>query len=383
MSTSAAGTDLVGKVLTVRGAVSPDNLGITLMHEHLFVDLRKNHLPHLKLVEIEGRSEPIYSTEDFPATELALWEAKVGLGNLHLAIELQPIADNFVLADEEQAVMEVTEFKDRGGGTIVDVTSIGLKRDPLGLQRVSESTGLHVIMGTGFYQKVFHPEDMDSRSVEELTDEIVRDVTVGVGDTGVRSGIIGEIGVNGDPITANETKSIRAAARASVLTGGAVSFHRGGLGAERHRSLDIVAEEGADLGRVILGHADEIADDLPLMLEVLERGVYVQFDLIGRTQPLTREVLKGEYRDMPGPSITMVVGQAIPRLMERGYEDRILLSHDVCWKVHLKKFGGFGFSYILEKFLPHLRDLGVTDRQIDKIMVHNPAAVLPFVPPGV
>jgi len=383
MSTSAAGTDLVGKVLTVRGAVSPDNLGTTLMHEHLFVDLRKNHLPHLKLVEIEGRSEPIYSTEDFPATELALWEAKVGLGNLHLAIELQPIADNFVLADEEQAVKEVTEFKDRGGGTIVDVTSIGLKRDPLGLQRVSESTGLHVVMGTGFYQKVFHPEDMDSRSVEELTDEIVRDVTVGVGDTGVRSGIIGEIGVNGDPITANETKSIRAAARASVLTGGAVSFHRGGLGAERHRSLDIVAEEGADLGRVILGHADEIADDLPLMLEVLERGVYVQFDLIGRTQPLTREVLKGEYRDMPGPSITMVVGQAIPRLMERGYEDRILLSHDVCWKVHLKKFGGFGFSYILEKFLPHLRDLGVTDRQIDKMMVHNPAAVLPFVAPGV
>jgi len=383
MSTSAAGTDLVGKVLTVCGAVSPDNLGTTLMHEHLFVDLRKNHLPHLKLVEIEGRSEPIYSTEDFPATELALWEAKVGLGNLHLAIELQPIADNFVLADEEQAVKEVTEFKDRGGGTIVDVTSIGLKRDPLGLQRVSESTGLHVVMGTGFYQKVFHPEDMDSRSVEELTDEIVRDVTVGVGDTGVRSGIIGEIGVNGDPITANETKSIRAVARASVLTGGAVSFHRGGLGAERHRSLDIVAEEGADLGRVILGHADEIADDLPLMLEVLERGVYVQFDLIGRTQPLTREVLKGEYRDMPGPSITMVVGQAIPRLMERGYEDRILLSHDVCWKVHLKKFGGFGFSYILEKFLPHLRDLGVTDRQIDKMMVHNPAAVLPFVAPGV
>lgn len=383
MSTSAAGTDLVGKVLTVRGAVSPDNLGTTLMHEHLFVDLRKNHLPHLKLVEIEGRSEPIYSTEDFPATELALWEAKVGLGNLHLAIELQPIADNFVLADEEQAVKEVTEFKDRGGGTIVDVTSIGLKRDPLGLQRVSESTGLHVVMGTGFYQKVFHPEDMDSRSVEELTDEIVRDVTVGVGDTGVRSGIIGEIGVNGDPITVNETKSIRAAARASVLTGGAVSFHRGGLGAERHRSLDIVAEEGADLGRVILGHADEIADDLPLMLEVLERGVYIQFDLIGRTQPLTREVLKGEYRDMPGPSITMVVGQAISRLMERGYEDRILLSHDVCWKVHLKKFGGFGFSYILEKFLPHLRDLGVTDRQIDKMMVHNPAAVLPFVAPGV
>ena len=371
--------DLAGQVLTVRGPVAPDQLGVTLMHEHLFLDLRKAHLPHVKLVEIEGRSEPIYTTEDFPATELALWETKVGLGNLHRDVELEPIADNYVLADEEQAVKEVMEFSDRGGGTIVDVTSIGLKRDPLALRRVSEGTGLHLVMGTGFYQKVFHPEDMDSRSVEELTDEIVRDVTIGVGDTGVRSGIIGEIGVNGDPITANEAKSIRAAARASVVTGGAISFHRGGMLGERHQSLDIVAEEGGDLGRVILGHADEISYELPLMLELLERGAYIQFDLIGRTHPLTGAVLKGQSPNVPGVSITMAVGQAIPQLIERGYEDRILLSHDVCWKVHLKRFGGFGYSYILEKFLPHLRNLGVTEAQIDKMMVHNPAAILPFV----
>ena len=370
--------DLAGKVMTVRGPVAPDQLGVTLMHEHLFLDMRKGNLPHLKLVHVEGRYEPIRTTEDFPATELAVWEAKVGLGNLHLARDVAPIADNYVLEDEELAVSEVLEFRKRDGGTIVDVTSIGLKRDPLALRRVSEGTGLNIVMGTAFYQKVFHPEDMDSRSVEELTDQIVRDVAVGVADTGVRSGIIGEVGVNGDPITPNEIKSIRAAARASMATGAAISFHRGGLGAERQQTLDIVEEEGVDLGRVILGHADEIANDLPLMLELLERGVYIEFDLIGRTQALTPGVLRIQ-RDTPEPSITAVVAEAVPRLIEHGYEDRVLLSHDVCWKVHLKKFGGFGYSYILEKFLPHLRNLGVTEAQIDKMMVANPAAILPFV----
>ena len=380
MSPSTA--ELTGRVLTVRGPVSPESLGQTLMHEHLFVDLRKAHWPHLKLVEIEGRSEPIYTTEDFPATEIPVWEAKVGLGNLHRAIELEPILDNYVLADEALAVEEVMEFKSRGGGTVVEVTSIGLKRDPLAMRRVSEATGLHVVMGTGFYQKVFHPEDMDYRTVEELTDEIVRDVTEGVGGTDVRAGVIGEIGVNGDPITANETRSIRAAARASVATGGPISFHRGGRLGERHQSLDIVAEEGGDLDRTILGHSDEMAYEIPLMLELLERGVYIQFDLIGRTAPLTPSVLKGQYGNEPGVSITLAVARAIVELIAHGYEDRLLLSHDVCWKVHLKRFGGFGYSYILEKFLPYLRDLGVTEPQIDKMMVRNPATVLPFAAPN-
>ena len=312
-----------------------------------------------------------------------MWEAKVGLGNLHRAIELEPILDNYVLADEALAVEEAMEFKNRGGGTLVEVTSIGLKRDALAMRRVSEATGLHVVMGTGFYQKVFHPEDMDDRTVEELTDEIVRDVTEGVGGTDVRAGVIGEIGVNGDPITANETKSIRAAARAAVATGGPISFHRGGRLGERHQSLDIVAEEGADLGRTILGHSDEMAYEIPLMLELLERGVYIPVRPDRRrTAPLTPSVLRGQYRNEPGVSITIAVARAIPELIAHGYEDRLLLSHDVCWKVHLKRFGGFGYSYILEKFLPYLRDLGVTESQIDKMMVRNPAAILPFVAPG-
>ena len=105
--------------------------------------------------------------------------------------------DNLRLSDEQTAIAEVSEFKTHGGRTIVDVTSLGLERHPLALRRVANATGLHIVMGTSWYGKPWHPPDMDSRSVESLTDEIVRDVTVGAGDTGIRPGIIGEVGAQG------------------------------------------------------------------------------------------------------------------------------------------------------------------------------------------
>ena len=372
---------LSGKVLTVRGPVDPGSLGTTLMHEHLFLDLRKTHMPHVLSVDLAGRSEPLLTSDDFPATELAMWEAKLDLDNLHAARNVEPIADNYILSDEAVAVAEVMEFRDRGGGTIVDVTSIGLKRDPKALLRVSETTGLHIVMVTGYYQRVYHPVDMDHRSVEDLMEVIVSDVTTGVGGTDIRSGIIGEIGVNGGPITANEEKSIRAAGKASLITGAPISLHRGGVGSERHRTLDILEEEGVDLGRVILGHSDEIADDLGLMLELLERGTYVQLDLIGRVEVVMKIDRLGPGEGI-GPSVTARDAEAVPLLIEAGYEDKVLLSHDVCWKTHLKKYGGFGYSYILEHFIPHLRNKGVAESSIEKMMVTNPARILAFVEPG-
>ena len=370
----------IGKVITVRGRVDPELIGITLMHEHLFLDLRKNHLPHPLAVDVPGRSEPLITSDDFPATELEIWESKLDSKNLHLANTLAPISDNYLLTDETVAINEVNSFKKSGGGTIVDVTSIGLKRDPEALRRVSEATGLHLVMGTGYYQKVFHPEDMDERTVENLTSEIVQDITVGIRGTGIRAGVIGEIGVNGEPITFNEEKSIRAATRASLLTGAAITFHRGGTRSERHTTLDLVASEGGDLGRVILGHSDEIADDFQLMKDLLAREVYIQFDLIGREYAVDSldEMNPGSSGDL---SVTEKDAIAISKLIDAGFVDQILLSHDVCWKTHLRKYGGFGYSFIIEKFLPYLRKIGVEEHQINMMMIENPKRILPFVSP--
>ena len=199
-----------------------------------------------------------------------------------------------------------------------------MRRDPLGLRRVSHATGLNIVMGAGWYVKEYHPEDMDRRTVEDLADEIIRDVTVGVGETGIRSEIIGEVGVDGDSITSNETKSIRAAARASKATGAPMLFHRSGVGrAEKMQVMGAVVEEGGDLTRTILGHSDWIAMELPLMTELMQLGCYLEFDLLGRLdvpliyRPTTPAV------DPRGWSLIAVVAEAVIELIEAGYEDRI------------------------------------------------------------
>ena len=245
----------------------------TLSHEHIFIDLRRTHLPYRRWVIRDDRVVAEFADEDFPATELVRWEAKLGDANLAEARRLEAITDNYLLADEEVAVRELGYFRAAGGGAVMDVTTIGLKRDPLAVRRVSERTGLHIVMGTGWYQRVYHPDDMHLRSVDDLTEVIVREVTEGIHDgrqrTDVRAGIIGEIGINGDPLITAERSSMRAAARAARLTGAPIVIHLGGAGAEKHETLDIVESEGVDLGRVVLGHSDSIATDLPFITGLL------------------------------------------------------------------------------------------------------------------
>ena len=268
MSTTSA-PNMAGKAMTVKGPIDPYELGITLMHEHLFAG---------------GYFETSTAPDRFtPATEAAQWHEKLTLENLHLARQREgSIGDALVLTDEKMAIAEASEVRNWGGSTIVDVTSIGTARDPRALLRVSNATGLNIIMGCSWYGQVCHPDNMDERTVEDLTEEIVRDITVGVGDTGIRSGIIGEVGISGNPLLPSEIKVTRASARASRATGAAISLHWGGLGQEKLEIASIIGEEGGDLTRTIFGHSDLMAHNMPLMLELLERGVYIEFDLLGR-----------------------------------------------------------------------------------------------------
>ena len=358
--------NVAGQVMTVRGALDPSDLGPTMMHEHLFIDFWRDKAP----------------PPNAPATEAALWDKPLTLENLHLARQNKRIKDNFVLGDEAMSIAEALEFKKNGGGTIVDVTSIGIGRDPLALRRLANSTGLNIVMGGGWYQKAYHPADMDQRTAEDMADEIIRDVTIGVGDTGVRTGIIGEVGINGDPVTPNEIKSIQASARASRATGAAISLHYGGTGREKLDTVTVLGEEGADLTRVIFGHSDTAAWDIPLLLELLSHGVYIQFDMLGMDMtPLFLEPKSHTREDTTGMARTSQVVEAIPKLIEQGYEDRILLSQDVCSKTQLKRYGGNGYSFVMEHVLPTLRKKDVAEEQIRKLVVDNPRRVLTFVDP--
>jgi phosphotriesterase-related protein len=355
--------NMAGKVLTVNGPIDPDQLGTTITHEHVFIDFTVPDETAERWAAT-GRTKPI------GATAVGLYNAPLTMDIVGAVTLGAANRDNWLLLDEKVAIEEVTRFKERGGRTIVDTTSIGLKRDPLALRRVASATSLNIVMGASWYRKGWYDDaEIERRSVESLTEEIVRDVTVGVGDTGVRSGIIGEVGTVGNPLVPLESKIIRASGRASRLTGAAVTLHTSALLKDQPKILDMLADEGADLKRVIVGHSNALATDMAFMTQLLDRGVYIQFDLLGRNPTVRTRVTDTD------------VAKGIVELIKAGYTDRILLSQDVCTKLQLKAFGGNGYSFIMEQFIPYLNRLGVTDAQVNTIMVDNPRRALTFVAP--
>ena len=345
--------NLAGKVLTVNGPVDPDTLGATMVHEHIFIN--RNH-----------PNRPVPTT----ATRVRFYLKPLTMDMLGAVTMGYPNRDNLILGDETTALQELADYRKRGGGTLVDVTSIGLGRDPVALRRVSRATGVHVVMGTGWDTRALDSRDLEDRSLSHLTMEIVRDVTVGVGNSGIRSGIIGEVATGGDSLTPVATKVIRAAARASRITGAPVSLHSGGSGSETtHAMLDLLEKEGAELGRVILGHCDNLVRDLPALRGLLKRGVYVEFDGIS------------EFHMLRQPATAAHVGDGIVELIRRGYLERILISQNVDQKIDLKAYGGMGYTFVLEKFVPHLKGKGVTEEQIRTLIYENPQRILTFAAP--
>ncbi|MBB4916948.1 phosphotriesterase family protein [Streptosporangium saharense] len=346
--------NIAGKALTVTGPVDPATLGETLMHEHVFVDLRRPARFRRPGEDSPEAAEPLT------------------LANLARTRHGFPNADSDAMGDFDEMLAEVRAFADAGGGTIVEVSPIGVGRDPEGLRRLAQESGLNVVMGGGWYTPTFHPEDMDERTVDDLTDIIVRDVVLGVGETGVRSGIIGEVGADSAPLTENELKSVRASGRASRITGAPITFHVGGVGEEKIAVLDILDEEGVDPSNVIMGHCMEAVTNPSLAERLVARGAFIELDFLAAPgSPWGHLFLTSDHKVVRG----------VADLIERGYAHQIVLGHDVCQKIQLKKYGGKGYDYISRYFLPALRALGVGDEAIHAIMVENPARALAFFEP--
>lgn len=363
-SDSAVAAPATGRVMTVNGLMDPGTVGQTLIHEHIFID---SMLPDDfdRTWAMAGRVKPR------TATQVALYNAPLTLENLFEINMGAANRDNYFISDEGRQESEVGAFgKVAGfGATIVEVTSIGLKRNPEALRRVSKATGINIVMGTGWASEAWSGPLIKDRTVESLTDEIVHDVTVGVGESGIQSGIIGEIGVTGGPLSEGEIKIIRASGRASRRTGAAILLAVSGHQGEREHAVGLLIDEGADLHRVVVGHSNPIAKDIRFMVALLERGVYLAFDTLGRRPTVNSAV--SDYD----------VALAIVELLKAGYAERILLSQGVSSKNQLQSYGGAGYSYVVESFVPQLRRLGVTDEQIHTILVENPQKLLAFAAP--
>ncbi len=281
-------------------------------------------------------------------------DLKIVLPHEHLIMGLN--ADQ-ILDDTEEVAMELKAFAAGGGGAVVEMTNIGMGRDVGALVEISERSGVHVIAGTGLYFQKYYPAWVHGATIDEITDRFVQEAQVGIDGTGVRPGILGEIGTSG-VMTANEIKVLRAAARAQLATGLALSTHTdmgfGGL-----EQLEVLLAEGVRPDRIIIGHQD-LHDLDEVRVAILKRGAYLQLDTFG----------KGRYRSDEARCADVV------KLVGMGYGNRLLLSLDISRKAYLRCHGGCGYVHLTERIVPRLRELGVSQVDIDQMVRRNPAEVL-------
>lgn len=311
------------RVRTVLGDIAPDALGVTAAHEHLWCDQRLGRDP------------------DFP-----------------------PHGEKMVLRDRDLVVAEAGHFRKAGGQAIIEVTVHGWGRDMSVLADISQRTGLHVVATAGFYVEACHPDFVHDATCDDLADFLVGEITRGADGAPIRAGLL-KASVSYARIAGQEEKCTRAVARAHRKTGAAITTHTSASsrfhiegGNAGTMFLDLFEEEGVDLSRVIIGHCDENAD-LRQLITLLERGAYVQFDVIGKEHWL----LDATRADL------------VATLVELGYGEKLLLSSDRNRISELKISGGKGYDHVLTAFVPLLQERGVGAADIHRLLVTNPAAI--------
>lgn len=346
--------DAMNVVMTVDGPVDASTIGVTLVHEHLHIDAR----PLLARVHgYEGAGTAAISSET--AAE-ARWNPGAS-------------PDNYDLTDVELIGEELAFFVAAGGRTIVDVTPVGLGRSPLALRRIARAAGINVVMGSGFYLEATHPQGVRDATPEQLAAGLVEEFRAGADGTGIRPGIIGEVGT-GTVLQAGEAKVLRAAAWAQATIGASVSVHLHPWSKIGHDVLDVLFAERARPERIVLGHLNPAAGDLSYLRSLLDRGAFGAFDLLGFDHSL---LAVGRYP----PSDHDVVA-TIHQLMLDGYGERLLVSHDVGVRTRLHRFGGWGYDHILRHVVPLMRRQGLGDKDVTRLLVDNPRQVLALTSPS-
>jgi phosphotriesterase-related protein len=337
-------------VMTVLGPVAASVLGPTLMHEHILNDCR---------CWWRGRDPAFRSPiKDLPVSPQILSR-----------LRNDPFAnrDNCALDDEPMAIAELGQFVAEGGQTVVDPTCIGIGRDPQALCRIARATGLNIVMGAGFYLQASHPPGFADLSVDDIAARIVAEAQTGVGDTGVRIGLVGEIGVSAD-FTDAERKSLRGAALAAAKTGLPLMVHLPGWERLGHEVLDLVAACGQPLNRVILCHMNPSCGDGAYQRTLARRGPFLEYDMLGMDYWYDDQQVQCPDDE--------TCAAAIAALFCDGHGAQVLLSQDVFLKMMLTAHGGNGYAHVQRHFLPRLRRHGLAVADLEHLMIHNPRQAL-------
>ena len=349
--------NLAGKVQTVTGPIDPGDLGFTLTHEHVLVD------------------QSPFTPMPAQAGARHVHGQPVSMENIgYIRHHYFRSADNGQVWDVDTAIEEVSLYKQLGGDSLIDVTSLGVGRDPVGLARISRATGVNIVMGGSYYQKLVHPPEMDDITEDDLAVRIAADITEGADGTRVKTGVIGEVGC-GWPLSDNERKAVRASGRAQRATGAPLLIHPGRDESAPSEILDELDDVGVDMAHTVMGHIERTLFLRATLKEVAERGCYINWDLVG-----TESSYYGSYKVKSMPNDAAKMDQ-MAWLIDEGHGDRILIAQDLANRSRLMRYGGHGLCYLPSQIVPRMRSRGFTEEDIDRILVRNPARAFTFTEP--
>ena len=304
---------------TIKGSLDIDSLGLILPHEHLFTDLRGPHVPDY------ARAEP---------------SAVVKVVKPYL--------------EEAYAA---------GATALVECSTVGVGRNLPVLQALADASAIHIIAPTGVYRDAYIPAHLRDVSEHDLADLWTKELTDGIEGTSVRAGFI-KLAMSDDGPSALEIRNLKAAATASKNTGAVIGSHTIG-GKVAKQEMDVLEQAGLDLQRFIWIHA-QTEPDVSILKEAAARGAHVELDTVGAPFQAQAELLD-----------TAIA------LIEAGFIDRLLLSHDAGWynparANGLPEEGYRGYTALARDFIPALLERGITEAQIRTITVDNPANAFAF-----
>ena len=342
--------ELLGKIQTVLGPIAPEALGRTLMHEHVLCDIRAP----------QSRADNDLGPE---ITLENVWQLNYGRG-------IKRAGRKYMLDLEDIATREVRMMKHDGGEAIVELTCGGLSPDPNGLKRIAQGTDVHLIMGCGHYVNEYQDAKNHSRTVEDFAEEMIGQILRGAWGTEVRAGMIGEIGCTA-PWTATEKRVMRAALIAAAETGAAINVHPGRDPDQPQEVADFIKAASHPTDRIVISHIDRTVFDEPRLLRLADSGVTIEFDLFGQ---------ESSYYglsdiDMPNDATRL---RLIRALIDHGHLDRVVISHDICYRTRLATFGGHGYGHIFRNVVPMMKKRGYSEGEVDAILVRNPRRLLTF-----
>lgn len=330
---------------TVLGPIEPAELGLTSMHEHLIVDASVWYEPPTE--------EPLHDAVALDTRGYLQWNP---LG----------LRDNLVIDDDEAVGRELRRVHGLGGSGIVDLTVVGLGRQVDRLPAISRASGLHVMIGCGFYVHESHPEWLEAMPVDDVTAGLIGELTDGLDGTGILPAMLGEIGTSA-PVTDRERKVLVAAGQAGAATGASINLHLDRRGAHALDVIELLVAQGMTPDRIVCSHLDERLD-WEYHRAIAESGAILEYDTFGQ------EFYFGPLDKNPSDVERLLM---LERLLSDGWKDQIVLGCDVWIKATLATYGGMGYEHLLARIAPALRAaLGLDEATVRAMLVDTPRRLL-------